>query len=182
MTLRLDFSFMYKNVFRFLLINKAFLSNTHELPILKSLLIYFSVKDLEFLDDERLFNFFYLFNFFFGRRAFITRFSSSFNLNVRTYTFNVQVFFSSKYCYFPLFFLANDLLAVSSYKPSIFFSRNKDLRILFYLRFFDMNLFLEKKTNAGLYYLKDNINFKFSFQSSDLDLCSIFLNFYRLIK
>lgn len=173
---------MYKNVFRHLLIQKAVLSNIYSLPVLRNLLVYFSVKDLEFLDDDRIFNVFFLFRFFFGRKAFITKFSSFFSLNVRTYSFNVQIFYSCNYCFFPLFFFVNDILANSSSKPKFFFSKNKESYILFFFRFFDMDSFMEKKVNAGLYFLKDNINFKFVFQCYDFDFCEIFLNFFRLIK
>jgi hypothetical protein len=71
---------------------------------------------------------------------------------------------------------------MSSSKPKFFFSRNRDFFILFFLRFFDMNTFTEKKTNAGLYFLSGNINFKFFFRCYDLDFCKIFLNFFRVIK
>jgi hypothetical protein len=183
MLLKQDFYFTYKNVLRFYLLQKCdFFLNSFELPFLTSLLLYFSVSELEDLDDGRAFNYFFLFRFFFGKKAFLTKFDSSFRLNRTFYSFTIYIFFQKRNCFFPLFFLVNDLLAFSSDKYiKIFFMPHRS-GCSFFLRFFDMNLFLEKKTNSGLYYLYDNLNFKFFFKLSGWLPCDFLLSTLKVLK
>lgn len=161
-----DYYFTYKYVLRFLLAQQyGFFLNTYNVPTLDRLLLYFSINELEYLDDYRTFNYHYLFRFFFGQKCFFTRFDSFFRLNRTFFNFNVQVFLKKRICFFPLFLLVNDLLVFTSNSYlKLFFMPLSQNGCLFYLRFFDLNLFLEKKTNAGLYYLVNNLNFKFFFR------------------
>jgi hypothetical protein len=177
MLLKVDFFFSYKYVLRFVLIQQyGFFFNTFQIPFLKNLLIFFSINDLEDLDDARSFNYFYLFKFFFGNKSFFTRFRSFFSLGKTYYSFNIQSFFSGRFCFFPLFFLINDLLALT----------NSNHYKIFYLAFdsvsfsfFDLNLFLEKKTNVGLFSLRDCLNFRFIFSCSDFVVRDLLLHLFK---
>jgi len=177
MLLKVDYFFTYRYVLRFLLLQKyIYFNNTFTLPVLRSLLVFFSVADVPKLDDPRSFNYFYLFRFFFGKRCFFIKFSSVIGFNSVSYSFNIQMFLRNKSCFFPLFFLINDLLFLSSKNYWKFFFISRLNGCFFFLRFFDLNLFLQKKTNAGLYFLYDNLNYKFFFQYSDFLACQILVN------
>ena|ERR1700710_1405967 len=64
-------------------------------PFLKSLLLYFPVRDLELLDHPKIFNYVYLFAFFFGRRALIKNYNSLFNLGRYYFSFDVIICFNN---------------------------------------------------------------------------------------
>lgn len=69
--------------------------------------------------------------------------------------------------YNKFFFLLNDILPVleKTYVLSGVFS--KTLQV-FYIVIRDLNIFSEKKTNLGLFYLKQNLNLHIFCQGSDL--------------
>ena len=181
MLLKIDYNFNLKYVLRFLFLQKyPFITNTFAMPYLNILLLFFSINEVEQLDDPRTFNYFFLFRFFFGKKSFFTKFFSFFSYNRNFYNFNVQIFFKKIYCFFPLFFLVNDLLPLTNINfLSWFFNPTK--HNIFILRFFDMNLFLEKKTNAGLYNLVNNLNYKFFFECSDYDSCELLLILFKVL-
>lgn len=177
MLLKVDYFFTYKHVLRFLLLQKyIYFYNTFMIPFLRSLLVFISVNKLLQLDDPRSFNYFYLFRFYFGKRCFFTKFSTITSFSSTSYSFNIQVSLKDKRCYFPLFFLINDLLALSSRAYWGFFFMWRFNGIYFFFRFFDLNLFLQKKTNAGLYFLYNNLNYKFFFQYSDFLSCELLID------
>lgn len=180
MFLQSDLFFSYKNVLRFLLIHKCgYFENTYQLPIVKHLYVYFSLDDIVDFDDVTSFNYFYLFKFFFGRKAFFSRVRSIFHLGVTYYYFSVFSFFFDCYSYFILGFFVNDLLVFSntlhltSSVPSLSTG-------IFSFKFFDLNLFLEKKTNVGLYNLRNSLNLRFKFSCNDLNSCFFFFDFFKL--
>jgi len=150
------------------------------MPYLNILLLFFSVNEIEQLDDSRTFNYFYLFRFFFGKKSFFTKFVSFFSYNRNFYNFNIQIVFKKSYCFFPLFFLVNDLLFLTNINFFTWFF-NPTKHNVFILRFFDMNLFLEKKTNAGLYSLVNNLNYKFFFECSDYDSSELLLILFKVL-
>jgi hypothetical protein len=77
-----DLYFHYKNVGRFLLIQKAYCSNSYRIPLVKKIIIFFSIKNVVDLDDLRSSNYIFLFKMFFGRRFFISSYCTRFHLNV----------------------------------------------------------------------------------------------------
>lgn len=181
MFLKVDCNFTYRYTLRSILMHRYFyFKNFFELPTLNSLLIYFSINEVEQLEDPRTFNYFYLIRFFFGRKSFFTKFSSFFSHNKNYYSFNVQIFLNKNDLFFPLFFLSNDLLALTSSKFINYFFTPTRFDI-FVLRFFDMNLFLEKKTNAGLYNLLNNLNYKFFFECSNYEINELFLISFKIL-
>jgi hypothetical protein len=74
MNLNIDFFFTYKYTLRFLLINKlGSINNTYNIPKIKKLIFYFSLKKLIDLDDVQIYNNFYLLKFFLGKNAFMSK-------------------------------------------------------------------------------------------------------------
>ena len=76
----IDFSFFYKYSIRQILINKIYIDNTYSLPNIKKIILFFSLVNIEDRDIVQIYNYVYLFRFFFGRNAFLTRYKSFFNL------------------------------------------------------------------------------------------------------
>jgi len=77
----LDFYFHYKNVLRFLFVQKlgTITINTHRIPELTKIKIYFSVKNLVDLDDLRGSNFFFFLVFFWGKIFFLLNIIKNFH-------------------------------------------------------------------------------------------------------
>lgn len=79
--LKVDLNFFYKNVVRFVLLNKLNnLTNTYSIPSIYKLFLFFPLIKMEDLDHVQSYNYAYLFRFFFGKRSFFTRQKSFFNL------------------------------------------------------------------------------------------------------
>lgn len=79
--LRVDLNFSYKFNLRFLLINKLnIISNTYCVPSVTQLVLFFPITRIEDVDHVQSYNYAYLFKFFFGKKAFLTRQRSFFNL------------------------------------------------------------------------------------------------------
>lgn len=77
----IDFFHFYKYSIRTLLIHKlSFIKNTYNIPRIVSLSLFFSLRKLEDIDTVEVYNYLYLFKFFFGRCAFLTRCKSYFNI------------------------------------------------------------------------------------------------------
>lgn len=161
-----DYFFNYKYLARFLLLHKIdCFENTFQLPRLRSLVFYFTISGLEDLDDVRTFNYFYLFHFFFGNRSFFTKFNSVFSLGRTFYSFNVQSFFLGRLCFFPISFIVNDVLSLINKNNYSYHFYNS----AFCMSFYDMNLFLEKKNNLGLFNLRNFLNYKIFFSNLNFD-------------
>lgn len=81
MKLNIDLFFTYKYTLRFLLIQKlGYKYNTYTLPNISNLIFYFSIKKLEDIDNIEIYNYFYLFKQFFGRKAFLSKIKSNYSL------------------------------------------------------------------------------------------------------
>jgi hypothetical protein len=69
--LQQDLFFSYKNVFRFFLVQRfSLFLNSFQIPLLKTLKIFFKVFNIKDLDDTRGFNYAYLFVFFLVEKLF----------------------------------------------------------------------------------------------------------------
>lgn len=78
---KVDYFFFYKYILRNILLLKLFsITNTYAIPLFKKLLLFFSLTNIADVDDVQIYNYLYLFKYFFGRRAFLTRRSSLFSL------------------------------------------------------------------------------------------------------
>ena len=166
--LKVDLNFFYKNVIRFILLNKLNnISNTYSIPYIYKLFLFFPLIKIEDVDHVQSYNYVYLFKFFFGKKAFFTRQKAFFNLGKWTYSFNVGIIFQNKNLYEHLFFLINDLLPYIDRSYLKYGVYSKEFKI-FYLVIKDLNVFCEKKTNLGLFFLESSLNFQFFCNGVDL--------------
>jgi len=78
----LDYNFFYKEIIRMVLINKFFVMKLNNSLVgdIYKLLFFFCLTKLEDIYAVEIYNYFYLFKYFFGRRAFLTRIKSFFHL------------------------------------------------------------------------------------------------------
>lgn len=174
----IDYLFNYNYLLRFMLVHKTdAVGNTFQLPFLKSLLFSFSILDLVDLDDPRVFNYYYLFRFFFGAKAFFTNFRSKFVLGRTFYSFHVVSFFFRRGVFFPLHFLVNDVVALANKNSYGYFLDGSS----FTMSFFDMNLFLEKKNNLALFNLRNPLVLRFDFSSKSFSFYAMLLNLLKII-
>jgi len=181
MFLKTDFFFTYKYILRFLLIHKyGLFCNTFEVPVLNKLFIFFCISDVVDIDDACFFNYPFLFRFFFGRRAFFTKFKSIFNLGTYFFSFQIFTFFNGRSCFFPIFFFVNDLKCFSDYNTYFVYPVFNNFNY-FYINFYNLNIFLEKKTNIGLYNLKHKMHFKFCLKSYDFFSSFLFFDLLKLL-
>jgi len=155
-----DLFFYYKYIVRFFFYNKSsYLSNLNcfLIPKFWKVHLFFEILDLIDLDDPKIFNYFYLFRFFFGKKAFYSRYSTRFSLNVLYHNFLVNLVFTKKEIYFCINFFVNEIFPYLNKKNlNINFSSNEVV-------IYDMAIFLEKKTNIGLFSLRDSLNVTFFF-------------------
>lgn len=153
-----DYSFTYKHVLRNLLINKLYsLKNTYSVPNIKKMVIYIPISNINDLDLRDAYNYFYLFKFFFGKRAFISKFKGINNLGDWTYSFKIQVVLSKKEIFHSLFFLINDIFSYidQNLLSSGIYSKSMNV---YYIVLKDLNIFSERKTNLGLFNLNSTLN------------------------
>lgn len=81
MSNNIDYYFFYKYSVRNLLVHKIpFIINTYNVPKIIRISLSFSLRKLEDIDTAEAYNYLYLFKFFFGRCAFLTRCKSYFNI------------------------------------------------------------------------------------------------------
>ncbi len=171
--LRSDFLFNYLNVTRFILLHKDLSRNNFLIPNLNKIICYFPLKNLEDLDDVRVYNYFYFFKFFFGFRAFFIGYRSVQSFSRTTYDFKIQIILRHNDIFSLLSFFVYDVLPildVDYYSVSLL----KSSLISYHFLIKDMNIFSEKKTNLGLFNLKDNLNFDLFFNSFNNDSVKIF--------
>jgi len=140
-------------------------SNTHQLPLLKKLVLFFDVKKIKDLNSLRALNYFYFIRFFFGKRAGFFNISSTFHLGVTFFSYRIFTCFFSAAAFFPLMVFINDFLGFSWDKSFSFRSDSRGER--FSISFTDMNIFTEKKNTLGFYFLKDSLNLSIFFKSTD---------------
>jgi hypothetical protein len=69
-----DLHFTYKYNLRHILINKlGFIENNKKIPYIKKLIFLINIKNIENVDERQLYNYFYLFKFFLGRKAYLNK-------------------------------------------------------------------------------------------------------------
>ena len=171
---KIDFLFFYKNTLRYLLVNKSnLLTNTFQIQNLNKFVIYIYIKNCEKFNQSEYYNYFYLFRFFFGCRAFFFKYRTFFSLGVWSYNFNIQYIFNKKYIFDNLYFLLNDFFPFMFVKNLRYkFIRNNKFYLNF-ITFNDMYLFNEKKTNLGLFFLKQPLFLRYNTNCSTLDFSKL---------
>jgi hypothetical protein len=160
----IDFNFFYKYSVRSLVMAKySRIDNIFSIPVISKVVYFFILSRLEDVDDIQSYNFGYLFKYFFGRMAFVSRVKSFFNPGVWSYSFKISMMITGRDILPNFMFLVTEFVfrADKSFIRSGIF--NKDLQI-FYIIIKDMNLFSEKKTNLGLFQLYQDLNLHFFFK------------------
>lgn len=177
-----DYSFNYKFLFRNILIQKlSKILNSFSIPHVQKLVLYFSLMDFETLDDVRIYNYHYFFKFFLGERAFFSGYKSLFNLGKTTLNVKIQLILNKKDVFFSLLFFSNDVLPFLDlgYLSSNYFKQNLNIHVFTFL-IKDMNIFVEKKTNIGLFNLKDALHFQIKFLSSEKMIANMLLQNFKI--
>jgi len=153
-----DSFFFQKYTNRLILMHKlGSVLNHHSIPQLIKIVCFFIFSKIEDIHRVELYNCLYLFKFFFGRRAFLTKYKSFFSLGNWTYSIMVSFVVREKELYSFLYFFLNDFLSSieRSFLSAGLVSADKKI---FYIVLRDMNVFSERKTNLGLFFLKSPLN------------------------
>lgn len=172
-----DFYFHYLHIVRFLCNSHFDFNNTHLIPFLSKLTLFFSLRDLSTLEDPCVYNYFYLFRFFLGRRAFVSNYSSYYSLRVTYYSFDICISLRKANAFFPVAFYVNDLHRFLSLKGSHSYFLHP---LCYTILIRDTNLFTERKTNLGLYNLKHPLHYRFFLSNGDLASSRFFLDSFKL--
>ncbi len=175
----MDLYFVYKYNLRNILINKiGYYNNSYQIPNINKLILFFSLKKLDDLDDVQIYNYFYLFKFFFGKKAYFTKIKKFFYLGVWYYNFDIKLIINKKKeIYWILYKINNDLI----YNVDNDFlekgnSRN-NMNIFFFI-IKDLNIYSELKTNLGLFNILLPLNINIYINNNNNE--GLFI--YNLIK
>jgi len=184
--MNLDYYFFYKYNIRYITIlkyNGVF--SIFAIPNIAKMLFCFNLKNLKDMDDVQSYNYFYVFRFFFGRCGYINNYRSSFKLGLWSYSFKIVLTFNNiQDIYYNLYYIGNDLLAFLD-KSAKYIKLFSLANHIYNLHIKDSNIFGEKKTNLGLFSLKQQFNIKFWCIGLDLSAnCILFKNmkfFFNII-
>ncbi len=176
----IDFFFHYKYVCRNLLLNRYFdlKFNTNQIWKINYLIIYFSVNELENLEDISVMNYAYLVRFFFGRKVFLSNYKCKFHRGIFYYSFIIQSLIKKMDLYYILFFYVIDIKVHLSFE----YIDIKVTKEYFELKIKDMYIFLEKKNNLGLFNLDEFLSIRISYpdywyiKDSPVDIFKIYKN------
>jgi len=172
-----DFLFTYKYTLRFIILSKFSIDsfiNSYQIPFLNKLIFFFPLSKLEDKDHVSFYNYCYLFYFFFGKCANFSKYKSNFHYNIWYYSFTISIKLLNKEIYSSLFFYLNDILSIiePKYIMSGIFSKRLNI---FYLVLKDLNLFSEKKTNLGLFFLNHSLSFHLCIKGGNVFFSKILL-------
>lgn len=154
----IEYNFFYKQVIRHILIQKLNICiNINNVPCINKMMFFFILSKIEDLDDVQIYNYLYLFKYFFGKSAFLTKIKSFFNLGKWSYSLKVVLNIKSNGLYNFFFYFLNDIYYIveKNYKLKGIFSKKLNI---FYIIIKDLHIFSEKKTNLGLFFLKQPLN------------------------
>lgn len=170
----IDLSFTYRNTLRFLLFNKiGFIFNSFQIPSLTKSVIFFFLNNLTNLQENCIYNYYFFFKFFFGFKAYFCGFSVVKGFLTTQYSFKIQIILRKKDVFGLLHFFSNDIIPALDFFYLFDHNFNKNLTFCYTLE--DLNIFVEKKTSLGLFYLKHPLNFKFYFSGVDTSSCKLLL-------
>lgn len=176
---RTDILFNYNNITRFLLLHKLSIDNTFLIPSLSKLVCYFSIKNLEDLSDVKIYNYFFFLKFFFGSRAFFTGYRVDQGFGRTAHNFNVQLILRKSDLSFSFAFILNDIIPIID-NDYLYYNLKKLDYFICNITIKDMNIFSEKKTNLGLFNLKDSFNLKFYVSAKNMDHVKLYFNNSKL--
>lgn len=138
------------------MVQKYNIFSRHNISQIIQILYFFILVHIEDLDDVQIYNYLYLFKYFFGKIAILTKIKTFFNLGKWTYSLRVYLNFSYKQILYNQFlFFINDLYLNSDKN---FYSIYSLQRQIYYFVLTDLAIFTNKKTNLGLFYLKQKLN------------------------
>ena len=161
-----DLHYNYKYNLRYILINKlGNIKNNIEVPFIKKLIFLINIKNIENIDERQIYNYFYLFKFFLGKKAYISKNKKVYHLGKWYYSFNIQIIINNKDMYCLLLYIYNNILfEIDKSLLKLEFIKNKNIEkiyTIFYLINEDNSIYNEYKTNYGLFNLKSPIKIYF---------------------
>ena len=160
-----DLQFTYKYNIRHILINKlGHIKNEMNIPFIKKLIFLINIRNIENVDERQIYNYFYLFKFFLGRKTYITKNKKIYHLGKWYYSFNIQIIINNKDIYSLLYYLYNNIINEidKSLIKSLFINKKIENKyIIFSIINEDNSIYNEYKTNYGLFYLKYPIKLYF---------------------
>ena len=172
-----DLYFHYLHITRFLLNSRVALANSYSFPYLSKLLLFFSLRNLTTLEDPAIYNYFYLFRFFLGRKAFVSNYRSFYSLRITYHSFDICVNLRKQRSFFAISFYVNDLHRFLSLRGSHSYFLNP---LCYSLILWDTNVFSDRKTNLGLYNLKHPLNYRFFLSNGNLISSKLLLDSLKL--
>lgn len=178
--LKVDYNFFYKQIVRNILMNKLnIVTNQYNIPQIEKLTYFFILSRIVDVDDAQIYNYVYLFKYFFGKTAYLTKIKSFFILGKWSYSLKVVLHVKKNYLYKNFFFFVNDIYNIveKGYKKFGIFSKNFNI---FYIIIKDLNIFNQKKTNLGLFFLKKPLNLHIFCTGCDHSQMGIFLQNLKL--
>lgn len=182
MKFNIDLFFTYKYTLRFLLMQKLNKNcNTYNIPNITKIILFFCLKKFEDLDNVEVYNYFYLFKYFLGKKAFLSKIKSQYSLGKWYYNFNVKIIIHKpKDIYVLLFFFINNIIKNidNTYINKGFLSKNLNI---FFIIIKDMNIFSEIKTNLGLFNLKNPLNINIYFLGVDYKISKLYLKNIKIL-
>lgn len=165
--LLIDYNSFYSYTIRQILVHKLVLfKNRYDIPKINKLLYFFNLTKIEDLDDVQIYNYLYLFRYFFGKRAYLTRVKSFFNVGKWTYSLSVVLYYNSNKLYQNFFFFLNDFYL----KSELLFLNKGHFSYIdkkYFVILKDLTLFSERKTNLGLFYLQQPLNLHIFYSGCD---------------
>lgn len=181
MLIKIDYFFTYKNILRYVLINKiGYITNIYNIPKINKLKFLFYFTKLEDYDDTRIYNSIYLLKFFLGRKIILNKTKSFFLLGKWYYNFNVSLIINSSKYLFNLYYYFNNNIISNINESLINKGFNKKFLNIFFLLFKEMNAFSEIKNNLGLFNLKTNININLYLLGLNNKWNNIFINILKI--
>lgn len=149
----IDLYFYARNVVRFALIHKTEIINSYDIPFTERVDISFIIKELTDINDASIYNYNFLSIFFFGKRIFFLKFEENFLLNKYYFKFIIRICLKEREFFSNLLFLLNDVIPLLG-QEHIYYSKISKNYNNFRFEILDMNIFLDKKNNIGLFFLK----------------------------
>lgn len=157
MILNLDYYFTYKYTLRYILIQKLNIKkNIYTIPNINKIIMFFFFKKYENLDSVELYNCFYFFKYFFGKKVFFTKTYLFYSLGKNYYNFNIQIILNkSKENYLITIYLKNNII---NSLDKLLIKKGLINNTLYFINLKDNKIFSEMKTNLGLFNLKNLLN------------------------
>jgi len=170
--------YTYYFILRFIFLYRSIIANNcYNIFYINKIILFFSIKSVDSLNNVNFYNYYYLIKFFFGLRSFFTAYKSIFHLGVTTYNINIQSVLRRKDIYLNLYFFINDIFKhirkeYSFYHNATMLNKGNSLFIIK-----DMSIFPNKKTNIGLFHLIDFLYLKIFYAGCDIKQIVFFKTF-----